>query len=143
MSTQASAASGAARGGLWRSAGIALILAIVINEAIRLAAVPLLGINPGFLPLTATGPVIMFTAIGVIGATLAYWLTTRLSRSPDRLFRTIAWALLALSFVPNILTGMNPQSAPFPGVTWTAIIVLMVLHLPPALLSIFLLPRRS
>jgi hypothetical protein len=143
MTTQTSSIGSSARSGLWRAAGIALILAIVINEALRLAAVALLGINPGFLPLTATGPVIMFTAIGVLGATLVYWITTRLSKNPGQLFRTIAWVVLGLSFVPNILTGLNPQSAPFPGVTWAAIITLMVLHLPPALLSIFLLPRKS
>jgi hypothetical protein len=142
MSAGISPVRTSARGNLWRNAGIALVAAVVINELIRLIAVPLLGIDPGFLPLTAFGPVIMFTAFGVIGATLVYWLLTRFSKNPDQLFTTIAVVLLVLSFVPNILTGLNPQSAPFPGVTWAAIITLMVMHLPPALLSVFLLTRR-
>lgn len=143
MATQSPRMGTTARGGLWRSAGIALVLAVVINEALRLAAVALLQPDPGFLPLTALGPVAVFTTLGVLGATLVYWLTTRFSRNPDQLFRLIAWVVLALSFIPNILTGLNPQAGPLPGVTWPAIIVLMVLHVPPALLSIFLLPRRS
>lgn len=69
-------------------------------------------------------------------------LLTRFSKNPDRLFITIAVVLLVLSFIPNILTGMSPQSAPFPGVTWPAIGTLMLMHLPPALLSIYFLTRR-
>jgi Family of unknown function (DUF6069) len=130
------------RGNLWRAGGIALVLAVLINELLRIGSVAALGIDPGFLPLTAIGPVIMFTAVGVIGATVVYWLLTRFTKSPDRIFTTIAWVGLVLSFIPNILTGLSPQSAPFPGVTWVAIGVLMVMHIPPALLSIYMLTRR-
>lgn len=142
MAVGTSSISTSTRGSLWRAGGIALVLSVLINELLRLGAVAVLGIDPGFLPLTAIGTVIMFTAIGVIGATLVYWLLTRFSKNPDRLFITIAVVLLVLSFIPNILTGMSPQSAPFPGVTWPAIGTLMLMHLPPALLSIYFLTRR-
>jgi hypothetical protein len=142
MTAGTSVARTSARGSLWRAAGIALIASVVINELIRVAAVALLNIDAGFLPLTMTGPVIMFTVFGIVGATLVYWLLARFTKSPDRIFTTIALIVLLLSFIPNILTGLNPQSAPFPGVTWAGIITLMIMHLPPALLSIGLLTRR-
>lgn len=143
MTTQTSTVGATTRsGGLWRAAGIATILAVVINQAIRLIAVALLRPDPGFLPLTIAAPAIIFTVLGMIGATFVYWLTTRFSQDPARLFRTIAWVALALSLIPNILSGLDPQSMPFPGGNWPNLIALMIMHLPPALLSIFLLPRR-
>jgi MFS superfamily sulfate permease-like transporter len=142
MAARTPTISTSARSSLWRAAGLTLVLAVVINELIRLAALALIHPDPNFLPLTAFGPVLMFTAIGAIGASLVYWLMTRLSKRPQQLFTTVAWVVLLLSFIPNILTGLNPQSAPFSGVTWATIGTLMLMHLPPALLSIYLLPRK-
>ncbi len=142
MTARTTTAPRPARGSLWRAAGIALAGSIIINELLRFLSVLIIRPDPGFLPLTAIGPVIMFTAIGVLGATLAYWAIGRFSPRGDQIFTAVAVVVLILSFIPNIMTGLNPQSAPFPGVTWAAIIVLMLMHLPPAILSVLMLTRR-
>jgi hypothetical protein len=123
-------------GELLRAAGIAALLSLVVNHVIRIAAMLLLSPDPGFLPLTSWGPVTIFTLIGVAGATIFYAVLRRFAADPGRVFTIVASVLLVLSFIPNILTGLDPASAPVPGVTWPGVIALMLMHIPPAYFSV-------
>ena len=46
-------------------------------------ATPAVGVAPGFRPL-ALPPVLLFTVLGVAGATVVYWLLHRRAANPDR-----------------------------------------------------------
>lgn len=143
MSQASPAITRPAGGGLLRAAAIALVLAVAVNQIIRFIAVAVLNPDPAFMPLTWWQPAAMFTVIGVIGAVIVYALLRRFTRDPDRTFRTVALVGLLLSFIPNILTGLNPEAAPAPGVTWPNIIALMLMHIPPAYFSVRFLTNRS
>lgn len=79
----------------------------------------------------AVGPVTMLTTIGVLGAIFVYAVLVRFTDNPDRLFTRIALVLLVLSFFPNINIILSDDTAPT-----NAVIVLMVMHVPPAVASI-------
>jgi hypothetical protein len=128
-------------GELLRAGLIAAVLALIINQVIRVAAVALLNTDPGFEPLTTWVPVTIFTVGGVVGATLVYGVLRRLVANPKRVFTIVALVVLLLSFIPNIMLGLDPSSAPFPGVTWPNVFTLMLMHLPPAIFSLYFLTR--
>jgi hypothetical protein len=127
----------------WRAVGLTVAAALAVNLLLWGLAVSLLPIAPEFLPLASPLPTLLFTALGVLGGAGVFALLARVARRPVATFRAIAAVVLVLSFVPNILTLLNPASAPFGGVTPVSIGVLMVLHLAPALFSMFLLPALT
>lgn len=130
------------RSGILRATLLALGLSLVVNHAIRLVSLPLLQPIPEFLALTTWMPVTLFTVVGILGAVAVYAVLTRIAANPDRLFTQIAIGVLLLSFVPNIMLGLNPAAAPAPGVTWPNMIVLMLMHVPPAYFAVRFLTHR-
>lgn len=141
MSTRATTASVGASNSLLRNSLIILVGSLVANHLIRIIAVALTNPIPEFLPLTDWVPVTLFTTVGVVGAVGFYALLKRFTANPGRIFTIVAWVLLALSMIPNIISGLNPSSAPLPGMTFGGAMALALMHLPPALLAIGLLPR--
>jgi uncharacterized protein DUF6069 len=103
---------------------LAIMGAAVANVLVGMVAVALLGVSPGFLPLQV-GPVVSFTVVGVLGAVAVFALVARFSRRPVRLFRRIAFAVLVISLVPDLLLL---SASPFPGTTVVAVATLMVMH---------------
>lgn len=141
MSVRTTSASAQGSNSLLRNALIILVGSLVANHVIRLIAVALTNPIPEFLPLTSWMPVTLFTALGVGGAVGFYVLLKRFTANPGRIFTIVAWVLLVLSLIPNVISGLNPSSAPLPGMTFGGAMALALMHLPPALLSIALLPR--
>src|ERR1700712_3418076 len=89
----------------------ALIGSGVANLAVLFALRPVV-INPA-MPLNAlsVGSVMMFTVIGVGGATIAYALLRRFVKQPDSAFVALAVVVLLVSLIPDYLiigqtTGM-------------------------------------
>jgi hypothetical protein len=108
---------------------------------IRIVAAALTNPIPEFLPLTSWGPVTIFTFFGVAGAVGVYALLRRFTANPARTFTIIAWVVLVVSLIPNLLSALDPSSAPIPGMTPAGALALALMHVPPALLTIGLLPR--
>jgi hypothetical protein len=108
---------------------VALVSALVINGGI-LGTVLGLDLVESYESLAAP-PVIFLTTLGVIGATIVYGLLTRRSSTPDRAFVRVAAVALLLSFLPNLNILLTDDAAPA-----GAVVVLMVLHVPPALTSV-------
>ncbi|MBP1923536.1 cytochrome bd-type quinol oxidase subunit 2 [Halorubrum alkaliphilum] len=81
-------------------------------------------------------PIIVWTLLGTVGATLVYGALTRRSATPDQTFVRIAVAVLLLSFLPNIglLFAVD-------DVTTSEAIGLMALHVPPAIVAVLALPN--
>ncbi|WP_297886401.1 DUF6069 family protein [uncultured Halorubrum sp.] len=80
-------------------------------------------------------PVVVFTLLGTVGATVVYGALTRLSATPDRTFVRVAVAALVLSFLPDVGLLLAVE-----GVTTSEAIALMALHVPPAVTAMIALP---
>ena len=78
---------------------VAVVVAGVLDAAIVFAA-DAAGVAPNLDPLSY-GPVLRFTTLGVVGATLVYGLLDRLAANPDRTFTVVAAVVLVLSWIPT------------------------------------------
>ena len=141
MSTRATNAPALSSSSLLRNALIILVGSLVVNHLIRLIAVALTNPIPEFLPLTSWGPVTIFSIVGVAGAVGVYALLRRFTANPGRTFTIVAWVVLIISLIPNLFGALDPSTSPVPGMTAGGAIALALMHFPPALLSISLLPR--
>lgn len=108
---------------------VALVSALVINGVI-LGTVLGLDAVESYENLAAP-PVIFLATLGVVGATIVYAVLTRRSSTPDRAFIRVAAVVLLLSFLPNLNLLLTDDAAPA-----GAVVVLMVLHVPPAITSV-------
>ncbi len=141
MSTRATNAPALSNNSLLRNALIILVGSLVANHLIRFVALALTNPPAEFIVLTTWLPVTFFTVLGVGGAVGVYALLQRFTKNPARTFTSVAWVVLVLSLIPNLLLALNPSNAPLPGMTTAGALALAIMHIPPALLAIGLLPR--
>lgn len=80
--------------------------------------------------------IVVWTFLGMSGATVVYGVLTRRSVTPDRTFVRVAAIVLVLSFIPDIGLALFTDS-----VTTSEAIGLMVLHVPPAVVAVLALPE--
>lgn len=80
--------------------------------------------------------VVVWTLIGMGGATLVYGALRRRRTAPDQTFVRIAAVVLVLSFIPDIGLVLATDA-----VTTSEGIGLMMLHVPPAVVSVLALPE--
>ncbi len=102
---------------------LAVLAAVVVNLIIRTFAVVAFGLS-GFLPL-AVGPTVVFTVVGVLGAVAVFALVARFAREPVRLFVRVAFVVLLLSLVPDVLLLL---AGSVPGTTVAGVLALMAEH---------------
>ena len=102
---------------------LAVLVAVVVNLMIRTVAVASFGLS-GFLPL-AVGPTVMFTVVGVLGAVIVFGLMLRFVRDPVRLFMRVAFVVLLLSLIPDLLLL---YAGSMPGTTVAGVLTLMAEH---------------
>lgn len=132
MDTQSETAgvdSTVSRSDLARRGGIAVVLAVAVNAALVLLA-DAAGIAPTLEPLS-TGPVVVFTVLGVVGATLVYGLLARYRAAPDREFAIVAAVVLLLSLIPDVTYAPT-----LPGATTAGVVVLSVMHVTAAVVAV-------
>ena len=121
---------------VWLAGGAALVLSLLANAIVRTAMVVIFPISPLFSARCRTwDTIIIFTLVGVFGATVVFAILARLTKHAIKLFRWLAGFLLIVSFVPNIL--MLTSNAP--GATVPAVISLMVMHVITASITVGLL----
>lgn len=108
---------------------VALVLSLILNWLI-LGVVLAADLVTPFQALSFP-PVTILTTAGVVGAVIVYALVDRQYRNPNPIFVKIALAVLVLSWIPDIGILAFDEEA-----TAGAVVVLMVMHVPPALLSI-------
>jgi hypothetical protein len=112
-------------------------LAATGNVITAMALRDRLGVPAGFQPLSSPG-VATFTAVGMIGATLAFAWVARTQINPRRAFLWIAAVGLVVSWVPDLVIW---ATAVFPGTTTSGILSLMVLHVVAAAFALGILLR--
>ena len=110
---------------LVRQGMLALAVSLAANGALVFGS-GIAGIAPDLDPLNY-GPVVLFTSLGVVGATLVYAALDRFTDRPDRTFTIIAVVVALLSLVPDAV--FVPQ---LPGATTLGAVVLAVMHLTTA-----------
>ncbi|MDZ7689039.1 MAG: DUF6069 family protein [Halobacteriales archaeon] len=120
---------------LAKRGAIAVVLSVVVNLVV-LQAVLVGDLVQQFEPLNV-GPVALFSALGAVGATVAYAVVDRFSETPDRTFVVVAVVVLVLSFVPDIFLLQAEPAATVP-----AVVVLMVMHVVVAVASVASLTGR-
>ena len=128
---------------LWVRGLKALVVSIVVTLAVRWAAVTGLDISSDFPPLAGPGPTIFFTAVGALGAMGVFGLIRRRSDRPEYLFRWIAGGVLPLTFLPDLLLLGDGVADTVPGVTPTAVGVLMAQHVAAAAVIVWFLTVRG
>jgi hypothetical protein len=100
---------------------VAAIVALVGNAIVAQVALAA-GASEQFQPLTfaAYG---FFTVLGVV-AGLVGWLLIRRSTNAAATLRWLVPTVVVLSLVPDVLVGFSDQA----GVSWGAVIALMIMH---------------
>ncbi len=108
-------------------------LTVVVNAVLLFAGKPFTGVPETFMTLSLM-PVITWSILGTIGASITYALTRKFARNPDRAFVTIALVVLVLSFIPDVL--VHGAGGPFMGATWRAVALLMLMHVAAAVVLV-------
>ncbi len=119
-------------GRLWRVGLLTVLAAVIANILIALVVKALFPVAPTFLPLQL-GSVIVFTVIGVVGAVIVFALIVRWAKHPIRLFQRIAWAVLLVSLIPDVLL---PFVGLYPGTTFPEVGALLLMHVATAFICL-------
>ena len=126
-------------GRLWWVGLLTVLAAVIVNASVALVAKALFSVAPTFIPLQV-GSVIAFTVIGAVGAVIVFALLLRWAKQPIRLFQRIAWIVLLVSLIPDLLL---PFLGLFPGTTFAEVGALILMHVATGLICIGMLPRAG
>lgn len=126
---------------IWRAGALAALLSALANTVVRILAVTLQPVDPAF---TALGwlPPAMLSVIGVLGATVVFWIVSRRARRPAAVFTAVAVVTLLLSLVPDLLL-LDGGPLEMPGATAWAVGALMIMHVVTFAISVPLLTRTA
>lgn len=130
-------------GRLWWIGLLIIVASIAGNLLVRAIALPFITVPPEFLPLSTALPTIFFSTLGAIAAVVVYAIVGRFTRQPGRIYLYIAVIALLLSFIPNILLLVDPESAAFPGGNLGNVAVLIVQHVVSAVIAVWLLLMQA
>ena len=124
-----------------RTIGIGLALGLigaVVNAVLATVLVAVTGVDRGFQAIGAA-PVAIFTIAGMLAASAALRVLVRRSAAPLRTWPLLATAALLVSWLPDVMLLVNPVT-PMGTATPAHVAILAVLHLPPYLLALRVLP---
>jgi hypothetical protein len=124
---------------IWAVGLLAVVAAVAINLIVGLSLRVALGVDSRFLPLTP-GPIVFFTVIPTVLCIPFYQLLRVFTRRPDTVFTVIAVVLTVLSLAAP-LSLLGASSADWVGLTKTAALALIPLHLLLVAVMVFALTR--
>lgn len=124
---------------IWLGGLVTIVLSVIGNLILLWLANLLVEIPPEFEPL---GPlrISIFTVAFLIPAIIVYAILAAKAKHPIRTYRIIGWIFLFVSFIPDIAMLYVDF---MPGATVTAVIVLMLTHVVPGLIALYLLPYMT
>lgn len=118
---------------------LTVFVAVAATALIRMVALALVNAPADFVPLPlGWGPAIASSALGAVGATVAYGVITRVSQRPNRTFTVVATVVLVLSFVPMLTLPPTVADALAPVMP-----ALAVMHVTVAVISVGVLTQAS
>ena len=127
---------------LWKSALIAAIVAPVANVALLMIGKSFVSVPDTFKPLSVV-PVVLWSVLGTIGATLTFMVVRKFASDANRVFLYVAGVVLVLSFIPDYMLKDMPAGTMFGGASMGAIYLLMSMHVVAAVIIVwFLLKSR-
>ena len=94
--------------------------------------------DPGFPPLATVGGTIVFTIVPAVVAVIIYALLLRFTRTPERIFTSLAAVVLVVSWIPDLTYIPD-----VPGASPAQTAVLMLLHLVAAAVIVGMLTRLA
>ena len=115
-------------------------ITVALNLILLVILKPLAGVPPTFMTLSFL-PVVLWSILGTTGATVVFVLVKKYATAPEWTFMRIAIGTLIVSFIPDLLL-LQVTSGPFGGATWSAVFVLMLMHIVAAVVSISILLNR-
>lgn len=115
---------------------LTIVVAAIVNMALRAIAVNFFGVSDGFLYFQPSY-VIGGTVIYLLLALLAFVLVGRLARHPVSVYRIVALVALCVSFLTPVmaLTGLFPAAGMNLHIFWT----MLAMHVVSALITVALL----
>ena len=131
---------------IWRSGLVAVALSVVVNGVAYFILNAILGLpSPADFPPLSVGAIGVLTAVFTLLGVAAFALVTRLSRRPIRTYRIVATVAFVLSIVPNILSALNPEAAPFPFPISSSLgfWVLIIFHVIAYLMTVWVMTTRT
>jgi len=141
LAAQTAGADRVPLGKVLRVGGLAIVASVVAN-LVLLGIVNLLVPQPGFIPLTVP-PIAIFTTVGSLAAVLAFAILSRFVSDASRPYVIIGIVAFVVSCIPNVLAAQNVDPVAIPGATATGFLLLILFHIPPAVICIWLLATRA
>lgn len=126
---------------VWARGAVAAIVAAVLNAIVAVAATAISDIDSAFLPLQPA-MVAGFTLGAMLVGTGVYLVIRRFAKRPERVFTIVALVFGVLS-IASPLSLLGASQASQPGVSDTAALWLIPLHLIPAPVLVLGLFRRK
>ena len=142
LSMQATRQARIPTGRILRAGALAAVVAAIANTVVRVLAVTLQPVDPGFTALEWIPPV-LFTLVGAIGATGVFWIISHQSQHPARVFTIVATIVLLLSLIPDLLLLQHGGPLEMPGANAWAVGALMVMHVVAFAIIVPLLKRTT
>lgn len=123
---------------------IAIVLSAAANLVIRFVGLALVNVPADLQPLQQLQPVIFFTAIFILVATVVWLIITRVSKNPIPLWSKAVVIGFLLSILPDLSMPFMDQPVPGMGTfTWPAALILIAMHLVSGITTWWALPRFS
>jgi len=124
---------------IWLGGLVTIVLSVIGNLILLWIANLLVDIPSEFDPL---GPlrISVFTVAFLLVAIVVYAILVAKAEHPIRTYRIIGWIFLIVSFIPDIAMLYVDF---MPGATVTAVIILMLTHVVPGLIALYVLPAMT
>jgi hypothetical protein len=119
---------------------LALVGSVVVNAIIVSVVGPMVMSTNQHLTALTLMPVVMFTVIGAVGATIVYAIMRATMNHPQKPFIWLSVVLLIVSFYPDY-TVIGATSGPFAGGTLPEALVLMLMHVVAAVIIVWALVK--
>lgn len=118
---------------------IAIVGSIVVNLIVRAIGLAVVDVSPEFVPLAEPSATVIFTGSLVLIAVIVFAVVDRVSSNPVRTYNIVALVALVLSLIPDIGMLLAPQNLPFGGITFGAVMILMVMHVAAYAVTVYVL----
>lgn len=118
---------------------IAIAGSVVANLIVRAIGMAIIDVSPEFEPLSDLSATVVFTAGLVLVAVIVFAIVDRFTKNPVRVYNIIALVALLVSLIPDIMLLVSPDNAPFGGITFGAVVVLMVMHVVAYAVTVYTL----